>query len=426
MSLPSVREAWRKRRAAHQQEHQRREAEWAERRRARADAKQARADERERARAERRTDHEPTPTSTPSADGTAVFGRHRAAAEDAPREVVNIAWRPQKKPAAEPGAWGMYAARAGVILLGGLMGYVSYWTQQELVMRVKHDVLVASLEAAGPDLGALIFGALGHAQARRGRRALVSRLLSMACVAAAVTMNVLAVGVADIARLAVAVLPPLLYAVASDRLIAVVAEQHRGEDGTSEDDRSAWLILLRWVMGPLSAWTSLRRWVLDEVSPSPGPSRAELRAAAELERAHELATQADGEVQQAREWAETTVGQLHERGRTELDAVRRAHAEEIARLRAELSEAAEAAEINGGTKKQTLLRLYAQLGERGDSRYGDRAYVAEMAAELAPKAGGLHPKTAEKYLREEIVRKESPQINGRGHPAEGDMIGVTG
>ena len=321
----------------------------------------------------------------------------------------------------------MAAARGGVVLLGGLMGYVSYWTQQELVMRVKGDLLVASLEAAGPDLGALIFGALGHAQARRGRRALVSRLLSMACVAAAICMNVLAVGVDDVARLAVAVLPPVLYAAASDRLIAVVAEQHRTDDAVAAgDDRSAWLVLLRWAIGPWSAWCALRRWVLDHVSPSPGPSASELRAVAELERAREQIAAADESVREAREWAEATVGQISADRQAEIDAARRAHAEETAGLRAQLADVQAAAEVAGGTKKDVLLRLYAQLATRGDTRHGDRAYVAEIAAELAPLAGDLHVKTAEKYLRDHLSGRESPLINGREHPSERDMIGVSG
>lgn len=341
-------------------------------------------------------------------------GRHRAAAADGPREVVNIAWRLPQRPAREPGSWGMHAARGGVVVLGGLMGYVSYWTQQQLVLAVKHDIVVASIEAAGPDLGAIVFGALAHAQARRGRRALVLRLCSLACVAAAITMNVLAVGVGDPAGLGVAVLPPALYAVASDRLIAVVADQHRADGDDTGDDRSAWLVLLRWAIGPWSAARELRRWVLDHVSPSPGPSAVELRAAAEMERARELAVTAETTVREARESAETTVGQLRE-----------AHAAEVARLLDQLAETTEAAELSGGTKKATLLRRYEMLGESGDSRYGDRSRVAEVAAELAPLCDELHPKTAEKYLRDYLSRQESPRINGREHGADGVMIGAT-
>lgn len=199
-------------------------------------------------------------------------GRHRSA-EDGPREVVNIAWRPPQREPREPGAWGMWLARASVVVLGALMGYVSYWTQRQMVYAVKHDQLTASLEALGPDLGAVIFTALAHAEARRGRKALTLRLLAMACVAAAIGMNALAVGTTHLDQLAVAVLPPVLYAAASDRLIAVVGTQHRADEATG-DDRSAWLLMARWVMGPFSACVALRRWVMDHVSATPGPSAA--------------------------------------------------------------------------------------------------------------------------------------------------------
>lgn len=344
----------------------------------------------------------------------AESGRHRSPEQDGPREVVNIAWRPAPRERREPGGWGMYAGRAGVIALGAVMGYVSYWTQREMVLGIKHDLLVASLEAAGPDLGAFIFAALGHVRARRGKRALVLRLLSIACVGLAVGMNVLAVGTGDLGRLAVAVLPPLLYAAASDRLIAEVADQH-GTDDVTTDDRSAWLVLLRWAIGPWSAWCALRRWVLDHVSPSPGPSAVELRAAEEIARA-------DASVREAREWAEAEVGHAHAR----LNETAQTRDQEIAQLRGQLAAATAAAELTGLTKKETLLRLYKRLREAGDPRYGKREHVAEIAAELAPQAGDLHVKTAENYLRAFLDGEEAPQINGREHRSEGDMIGVTG
>lgn len=377
---------------------------------------------------ERRAQHgadESNPTNATGPDRTGPDGgRHRAAAADGPREVVNIAWRPAPRPAR---SWGMHAARGGVVALGAAMGYVSYWTQQELVMQVKHDFLVASLEAAGPDLGALIFAALGHVQARRGSRPLAARLLSALCVATAITMNVLAVGIhADIARLAVAVLPPALYAVAADRLIAEVADQNRATEDAAGSDRSAWLVLLRWLLNPFTAAAALYRWVMDHVSPTPGPSAVELRAAAETERAREMAAAAERDVHEARQWAETTVGQLHDQNRTELDSLRQAHAAEIGRLQAQLADATAAAELTGLTKKEALLRQYKRLRDGGDHRYGKREYVAEIAAELAPQAGDLHVKTAENYLRAHLDGEEAPQINGREHRPEGDMIGVTG
>lgn len=80
---------------------------------------------------------------------------------------------------------------------------------------------VAALEAGIPDVGALIFAALGIALALHGKRALRARTLNIACVGISLGMNALA-SAPGWRDLAIWVMPSAVYALASDTLIGVI------------------------------------------------------------------------------------------------------------------------------------------------------------------------------------------------------------
>src|SRR6185312_2579359 len=86
----------------------------------------------------------------------------------------------------------------------------------------KHARLPSMLEALGLDTGAVIFALLALSLARRGGRATAERTLNLGCAVGSLTMNLLAADLTSPRSVTVWVLPSALYALASDRLIAVV------------------------------------------------------------------------------------------------------------------------------------------------------------------------------------------------------------
>ena len=171
------------------------------------------------------------------------------------------------------------------LLLAGLataMGVVSWAGQFGFIYDIKHDRLAAALEALGPDCGAIIFAILGIALALAGRRAVAERVLVCACSALSVLMNLGASDIASPRAIGVYVLPPALFAITSDRLIAVVRRTALRERG--EASRSAWgyagtalLYLLRVPAAPKATLAGLRRALLN-ATPLPGAAPQPVRA----------------------------------------------------------------------------------------------------------------------------------------------------
>ena len=125
--------------------------------------------------------------------------------------------------AARGTGWGLLtAASCLLLLLAAAQGYVSFRAQYAFVDHAKHARLPSMLEALGLDTGAVIFALLALSLARRGSRAAVERALNLACAVGSLTMNLLAANLASPRSVTVWVLPSALYALASDRLIAVV------------------------------------------------------------------------------------------------------------------------------------------------------------------------------------------------------------
>ena len=114
-------------------------------------------------------------------------------------------------------AW-LRGAMLALAVLAAAAAVVSWGAQYLLVRSVKHSMVIAALEAGIPDVGALIFAALGIAVALDGGHALRTRTLNVACVGLSLGMNALA-SAPGWRDLAIWVMPSALYALASDTLI---------------------------------------------------------------------------------------------------------------------------------------------------------------------------------------------------------------
>jgi hypothetical protein len=169
-------------------------------------------------------------------------------------------------------------------VLAAAAAVVSWDAQYVMVRQVKDNSVIAALEAAIPDVGALIFATLGIALALHGKRAIRARTLNVACVAVSLAMNALAAapGWRD---LAIWIMPSAVYALASDTLIGVIrawviaTSQHTGQTLADEASPMAvigglFLWLLRLTLAPASTLSGFRHWALDECPIAPGRKAA--------------------------------------------------------------------------------------------------------------------------------------------------------
>ncbi|MGH3226389.1 MAG: hypothetical protein ACRDPY_48225, partial [Streptosporangiaceae bacterium] len=163
---------------------------------------------------------------------------------------------------------------------------VSWDAQYVLVRAVKHSAVIAALEAGIPDVGAVIFAALGIAVALDGKHALRARTLNVACVGLSLGMNALA-SAPGWRDLAIWVMPSALYALASDTLIGVIRawalarKQHTSQALAPDDEATPiailgglFLWLLRLTLAPFSTIDGFRQWVLEECPIAPGRKAA--------------------------------------------------------------------------------------------------------------------------------------------------------
>jgi hypothetical protein len=125
--------------------------------------------------------------------------------------------------------------------LAAAEGIVSWHGQYSFLIAIKHQELSAALEALGPDCGAVIFALLGVALALLGRRAITERILVCACSGLSIVMNLGAANLGSPRAIGAYVMPPVLFAITSDRLIATVRLAAIGKDET----RSAWTLIAR-------------------------------------------------------------------------------------------------------------------------------------------------------------------------------------
>ena len=269
---------------------------------------------------------------------------------------------------------------------------MSFRAQYAFVDHAKRARVPSVLEALGLDTGAVIFALLALSLARHGRSGTVERVLNVACALGSLTMNLLAANLTSPRSITVWVLPSVLYALASDRLIAVVRRWVQASDPAAQigQEGSAWrafgglaLWMLRLIFDARGTVTGFRRWVLAAAPVAPG-TRAMTPPVADwppalLAEENERDAGADRRTEPSPAIPATQPDPEAQAGRPQHDAL--AH-QDLA---------------PGETKRAALIRLYEQSGQSGDTRYGDRAKTAALAGEIAAKIG-YHPGTARREL----------------------------
>src|ERR1017187_5142952 len=265
------------------------------------------------------------------------------------------------------GAGLLAAASCLLLVLAAAQGYVSFRAQYAFVDHAKRAHVPSILEALGLDTGAVIFAMLALSLARRGRPGTTERVLNVACALGSMTMNLLAANLTSPRSVTVWVMPSALYALASDRLIAVVRRWVLTSDPDAQlaQEGSAWrafgglvLWLLRLIFDAPGTVSGFRRWVLAVAPIAPG-----IRTVA-LPPGDTKALPAG-----RRNGTNDRVGEDTEQNPAE-PAVRQEPHGPIeppahnALARHDLAP--------GETKRAALIRLYEQRGETGDPRYRTR------------------------------------------------------
>jgi hypothetical protein len=178
--------------------------------------------------------------------------------------------------------------RNAMIALGVLAviaAVVSFAAQYHMVLSYKGVRVIAALEAGIPDVSAVVFASLGIALALHGKRAIRARLLNVGAVATSIGMNWLAAA-PGWRGLAIWVMPPIAYALASDTAIGVIrawtiARAREMREDLADDEATPLAILggfllwvLRLVLAPPSTVKGFRRWVVESCPVAPGRTAA--------------------------------------------------------------------------------------------------------------------------------------------------------
>ncbi len=308
---------------------------------------------------------------------------------------------------ASPGRNGVVLLTAAaflLLLLAAAQGYVSFRAQYAFIDHTKRSQVPSMLEALGLDTGAVIFALLALSLARRGRPGTIERALNVACALGSMTMNLLAANLTSPRSVTVWVMPSVLYAFASDRLIAVVRRWMQPPGTPAGQEGSAWravgamaLWLLRLIFDPLGTLAGLRRWVLAITPSAPGtrpatcqllgprywnPAPSERRADANGQPGHGDSTE-----------LAALPGRQDPQGLPEIPAPPPPERQALE---------------PGEKKREALIRLYEEHGQAGDPRYGNQAKTAELAGEIAQQIG-YHPGTARRELARYLTAQIAPE-----------------
>jgi hypothetical protein len=307
------------------------------------------------------------------------------------------------------------AACCLLLLLAAAQGYVSFRAQYAFVDHAKRAQVPSVLEALGLDTGAVIFALLALSLARRGKRGTVERVLNVACALGSLAMNLLAANLTSPRSITVWVLPSALYALASDRLIAVVRRWVQASDPAAPiaHEGSAWrafgglgLWALRLIFDARGTVTGFRHWVLAVAPVAPGTRALTPPAADEVPALPAGADKSDGgSVRRAEPGSAIPATQPDPEGHAGLPR------------RETLADQGLAP---GEKKRAALIRLYEHCGETGDPRYGDRAKTAALASEIAGRIG-YHPGTARRELAKYLATRTPASLRplpGTGSSAE--------
>jgi hypothetical protein len=336
--------------------------------------------------------------------------------------VVNVT--PGGPGAGGQAAWWLRCAAVALGVLAAAAAVVSWDAQYTMVRSVKHVPIVAALEAGIPDVGAVIFAALGVALALHGRRALRPRALNAACVGISLAMNALAAG-RGWRDLAIWVMPAALYAVASDTLIGVVrAWALSRQDGNRLADEgpgllatvgSAALWLLRLVLAPPSTLKGFRDWVVTDCPVAPGRSPGHLaelaairqdgeqRLAIAAQRHEEAVDRAVAQAQEASEEA-ARARSAEALARSELEAQRAEASRLAAQARADTARECEAVRTWAG---QQAGQMTAELRHAGEEAAG---WLAEVRQAAAHRVAALEEARAELRHRAEQAEEHTSAL----------------
>lgn len=197
-----------------------------------------------------------TPPAGAPANGQAGHAAPRHARTGDP-----VPFPARRVPAAGNDATGRWLIAGVCLILACLavaMGVTSFHAQFTYIFATKRQWAPAVLEALGLDAGAVTFALLGIALARLGRRAAVERVLVVACALGSCGMNVLNANLASPRSVAVYGMPPVLFALTSDRLIAVIRRAALGRATGDDEQRSAWFLAGRFALYGLRLAVDLR------------------------------------------------------------------------------------------------------------------------------------------------------------------------
>ena len=340
--------------------------------------------------------------------------------------VVNV-----KLGSSDPGrlaARWLGAAAAVLAVLAAAAAVVSWDAQYTMVRAVKHVALVAGLEAGIPDVGAVIFAALGVALALHGKRAARPRALNAACIGISLAMNALAAG-HGWKDLAIWVMPAAVYALASDTLIGVVRAwvlaRARNNGETLADDGPTPLALagglalwlLRLVLDVPGTLRGFRAWVITDCPVAPGLHPGHVAQLDAVRRA------ADEQVTLAIGQRDEAVGHAAaqaEQARGEADRARTAEIEvraELDRVRADARQAVTQALADAAREREELRAALTQAredagrlaGQVRDSAAAQVAAVEQASAQLRGERDRLAGAARE---RDEVRAWAERQIDG--------------
>lgn len=216
----------------------------------------------------------------PGADACAN-GRSATPAPKRMQPITTVRAAPREGDTATTDATGRWLIAGACLLLVGLavaMGVTSFHAQFTYIFAAKRQWIPSVLEALGLDAGAVIFSLLGIALARLGRRAAVERVLVVVCALGSCGMNILNANLGSPRSVAVYAMPPVLFALTSDRLVAVVRRAALGTTGDEATQRSAWhlagrsvLYCLRFAVDTRGTAAGLRQAILN-AAPLPQPT----------------------------------------------------------------------------------------------------------------------------------------------------------
>ena len=124
--------------------------------------------------------------------------------------------------ARRPGARLIWAGVCGLAVLALATFYVSFRAQFTFMYAIKHQGLPALIEALIADVAMVVCSLLALGMACAGQSAKVARLLVVVFAGLSAGMNYLAADVTSFRSVVVYVMPPVVFAVCTDQVVAVI------------------------------------------------------------------------------------------------------------------------------------------------------------------------------------------------------------